>query len=55
MVRMTRAELGVPAAAVVVARGTRLPDVGASRVIDGSDPARAAAELVAALRAEGVL
>ncbi len=50
---MPGAELGVPVDAVVVS-GTRPPDASGARHLDGG-PGQAAAGLVAALRAEGVL
>jgi electron transfer flavoprotein beta subunit len=53
--RLTVADLGFSRAAAVVSRGTRLPDVAAAKLFDGADPEAAAAQLVAALRTDGVL
>ncbi|MDR3671359.1 MAG: hypothetical protein P4L36_10955 [Holophaga sp.] len=55
MTRLTLADLGAAPAAGVVSRGTRLPDVTAAKLFDGADPAAAAAQVVAALRTDGVL
>lgn len=48
------ANLDVAAPAAVDSRGTRAPEAGHARIFDG-DPVTAAAQLVAALRADGVL
>jgi electron transfer flavoprotein beta subunit len=53
--KLTVADLGLEPAAVVTSRGTKLPDTPPARIFDGADPAAAAGELVAALRAEDVL
>jgi electron transfer flavoprotein beta subunit len=53
--RLALADLKVPATAAVALRGTRLPESGVARMFDGSDPAAAAAQVVAALRTDGVL
>jgi electron transfer flavoprotein beta subunit len=53
--RVTLGELGVEPDALVRSRGTALPDTAPARVIEGADPASAAAQLVAALRADGVI
>lgn len=50
--KKTLADLGVQLAGAVQARGTRLPDAAAVQLFEGSG---AAAQLVAALRSEGVL
>lgn len=55
LIKITLADLGVTPAATVISRGTKIPDTTAARVIDGADAAAAAAQLVTALRAEGVL
>jgi electron transfer flavoprotein beta subunit len=52
--RLTLQDLGVAASGVRV-RGTALPQTAPARVFAGDDPAAAAGQLVAALRAEGVL
>lgn len=54
-IKLTLADLGLTPADRVISRGTKLPDTTAARMIDGADPAAAAAQLVTALRAEGVL
>lgn len=54
-IKLTLADLGLAPADSVKLRGTKLPDTTAARMIDGTDPAAAAAQLVTALRAEGVL
>lgn len=48
------ASLGIPAAAALDSRSTRAPEAGSARMFDG-DPTTAADQLVAALRADGVL
>ncbi len=48
------AELGAPVGETVVVSGTRLPAASGARLLDGG-PGQAAAGLVSALRAEGVL
>jgi electron transfer flavoprotein beta subunit len=53
--KLAVADLGVELAPAVTSRGTALPDAPAARLIDGADPETAAAQLVAALRTEGVL
>lgn len=53
--RLELAELDVKPVAAVTARGTSLPDTPPVRIIDGADPAAAAAALLTALRTEGVL
>jgi electron transfer flavoprotein beta subunit len=53
--KLTVAELGSEAGAGVASQGTRLPDTPPAHIIDGTDAAAAAAELVEALRTEGVL
>jgi electron transfer flavoprotein beta subunit len=53
--RLTVADLGLSPADKVVSRGTRLPDLAAAKIFDGADPAAAAAQVVAALRTDGVL
>jgi electron transfer flavoprotein beta subunit len=50
--RLTQAELGIQRAANVTLRGTKLPETAAARMFVGAD---AAAQLVAALRTDGVL
>lgn len=55
LARLTVADLEVPATAAVGLRETRLPESGMARMFDGSDPAAAAAQVVAALRTDGVL
>lgn len=52
---VTVAELDVATAPAVQVRGHRPPESVSSRVFDGSTPAQAAAQLVGALRADGVL
>ncbi len=53
--RVTAAELAVSPPASLTLLSTRLPEVAQARVFDGADPDTAAAQLVAALRSEGVL
>ena len=53
--KVTLADLGVGTDPTVVSQGTHFPDTTPARVFDGSDPAKAAADLVVALRAEGIL
>lgn len=53
--RLTMADLGLAPAADVSSKGTRFPDTPPARMIDGTDPAAACKELMAALRSEGVL
>lgn len=53
--KVTLAELGLAPAATVVSRETKLPEASRGHMIDGSDPPAAAAQLVAALRADGAL
>ena len=48
------ADLAVARPALLEPRGSRVPEVGAARIFEG-DPSTAAAQLVAALRADGVL
>ncbi len=48
------AGLDIVAPAAVDSRGTRAPETGSARIFDG-EPAAAATQLVAALRADGVL
>jgi len=48
------ADLG-PGGPAFTGRGTSLPETEPSRLMDGADPERAAAQLVQALRSEGVL
>lgn len=52
--KLTLADIGAGADDRVSSKGTRQPDAAAARLFDG-DPAAAAAQLVAALRNEGVL
>ncbi|WP_372595654.1 hypothetical protein [Actinotalea sp.] len=51
---VTTTELGVEVQDTVTAHGTRVPEVTAARLFTG-DPTQAAAQLIAALRTEGVL
>ena len=53
--RVTLADLAPSSAAALESRGTRFPGTAAARMIDGADPAAASEELLAALRADGVL
>ena len=53
--KITTATLGVTHDCGVQVRGTELPGATAARVIDGTDPAVAVEQLLAALRSEGVL
>jgi len=53
--RLTVADLGGAPEARVLSRGTRLPESTAAKLFDGADPVAAAAQVVAALRTEGVL
>lgn len=53
--KVTTAALGVSHDGGVRVRGTTLPEAVAARVIDGTDPAAAVEQLLAALRSEGVL
>lgn len=48
------ADLGIAPVSRLESRGTRVPEAGSARIFDG-DPANAARQLVAALRADGVL
>ena len=52
--KVTTAAVGVTHEGGVRVRGTTLPEV-AARVFDGTDPAAAVEQLLAALRSEGVL
>lgn len=54
-IKLTLADLGITPADSVISRGTKFPDTTPARIINGDDPAAAAAQLVTALRAEGVL
>jgi len=53
--RFTQADLGVQRAATVTLRGTKHPETAMAKMFDGADPAAAAAQVVAALRMDGVL
>ncbi|WP_213989247.1 hypothetical protein [Sodalis sp. dw_96] len=55
VVKLTLADLDVTSAAMVISRGTKLPDTAPARIIDGADPAAAVTELLTALRTEGIL
>lgn len=54
-IKVTLAELGVKPSGTLISRGTKLPDTPAAKIIDGTDAAAAATQLVTALRTEGVL
>jgi electron transfer flavoprotein beta subunit len=54
LTKLTLTELGIHPGQALVSRGTERPDVEAARVFTGV-PAATAAQLVSALRAEGVL
>ena len=51
---MALAELGIGLLDGLESRGTRVPEAGSARIFEGS-PASTAGQLVAALRADGVL
>ena len=53
--RLALADLGLVPVAAVNSRGTRFPDTPPARIIDGNDPVTACEQLMAALRADGVL
>lgn len=53
--KLTVADLALKTETTVNFRGTRFPDTPPARIIDGSDPVTACEQLVAALRADGVL
>jgi electron transfer flavoprotein beta subunit len=53
--RLALADLDLAPVAAVNSRGTRFPDTPPARIIDGTDPVTACEQLVAALRADGVL
>jgi len=53
--RLSLADLAPDPVAPAESRGTRFPDAPAARIIDGTDPVAATEELLAALRADGVL
>lgn len=53
--KLTLADLGLTPETTVNYKGTRFPDTPPARIIDGSDPMNACEQLVAALRADGVL
>ena len=53
--RLTQADLGVQRSATVTLRGTKLPETAMAKMFDGADPNAAAAQVVAALRMDGVL
>ncbi|MDR3670424.1 MAG: hypothetical protein P4L36_06255 [Holophaga sp.] len=53
--KLTTAELGTNTADRVRSRGTRFPDTAAAKLFDGADPDAAVAQVVAALRTDGVL
>lgn len=55
VLKLTLADLGVNSTTTVSLRGTKFPDTAAAWIIDGADAASAAAQLVTALRSEGVL
>lgn len=55
LIKLTRDDLGLSGKIRVQSKGTRLPEGNACVMMDGVDPAAVAAELVAALRGEGVL
>jgi electron transfer flavoprotein beta subunit len=53
--RLALADLGLALGTSVSSRGTRFPDTPPARIIDGNDPVTACEQLMAALRADGVL
>lgn len=53
--RIALADLELAPVDAVNSKGTRFPDTPPARIIDGSDPVAACEQLVAALRADGVL
>jgi len=53
--RLTLADLGLTPSSSVNSKKTRFPDTPPARIIDGSDPVAASEQLMAALRADGVL
>ena len=53
--KLTVADLGISPAGKAIFGGTRLPDKPMAKMFDGGDPATAAAQIVAALRMDGVL
>jgi len=53
--KLTLADLGLTPETTVNSKGTRFPDTPPARIIDGGDPMTACEQLVAALRADGVL
>ncbi|HWR07479.1 hypothetical protein [Sporomusa sp.] len=53
--RLVLADLSLAPVAAVNSRGTRFPDTPPARIIDGNDPVTACEQLMAALRADGVL
>jgi len=55
VIKLTLADLDIKSTATVTSRGTKLPDTAPARIIDGADPAAAVAELLTALRTEGIL
>ncbi|MGI6684481.1 MAG: electron transfer flavoprotein subunit beta/FixA family protein [Bacillota bacterium] len=53
--RIKLADLGLTPAENVNSRGSRFPDTPPAKIIDGTDPATACEQLIAYLRADGVL
>ena len=53
--KLTLADLGLTFENTVNSKGTKLPYTPPARIIDGSDPVIASEQLVAALRADGIL
>ena len=53
--KLTTADLKVVPGTTVTSRGTKLPDTEPAQMIDGTDPAAAAEQLLSALRSDGVL
>ncbi|MGG0717036.1 hypothetical protein ABE096_05455 [Robertmurraya massiliosenegalensis] len=53
--KLTLADLGLNFENTVNSKGTKLPYTPPARIIDGSDPVIASEQLVAALRADGIL
>lgn len=53
--KLTLADLGLDSGSAASSQGTRFPDTPPAKVFDGADPAAACEQLMAALRADGLL
>jgi len=55
IIKLMLVDLDVKSAAKVISQGTQLPDTAPARIINGADPLAAVAELMKALRTEGIV